>query len=345
MRRPTDARKTAGTLASFGLAGVVAAAAVWYCYAPAGAPAVRARSTASTAAGAPPAAPVRVGAVASTPPLPGALDGTVAPRLPVDADGHLRRARGVRNFFDYVLTAQNELSAAALDTLVRKQIAIQLDGTTAQLEALDAWQRYAAYRAGLSKLVPLSPPARAGGLNLDAMRASLDARISLASRTLGPQWSEAFFGADWRRGRYTIERLRIMRDSALTEAQKNARLQALAQSLPPEERAAREVRQRASAALDTVAKLQREGGTVDELRAKATQALGPQAAERLVALQRDDDAWQAKYADYAAQRARIDAMGLSSAERDAQVDQLRRRVFSNSAQALRAASLDQTPSR
>ncbi|MGN6317061.1 lipase secretion chaperone [Trinickia sp.] len=346
MTRPADAKKTASTLAPFALVGAVAAVALWYFIAPAGAPRVRAQPAAHAASAAavmPRAGGAPLGPVSSLPALPASLEGTMPPRLPVDAHGHLRKTRAVREFFDYFLTAQHEMRDEALDALVRKQIASQLDATLAQRDALDVWQRYGAYRRALAELAPLAAPSPARGLDLDALQSSLDEHVSLAGRTLGADWSEAFFGLDWRRGRYTIERLRIARDPALTEAQKAARLRALDESMPPEARASRADGERARATVDTVAKLEQQGGSIDALRANATQALGPQAAERIVKMQQDDDAWRAKYADYAAQRARIDAMGLTSAERDARIDQLRRQAFSNPADAIRAASLDGPP--
>ena len=336
MTRPADAKKTAGTSALLGLAGCAAAVALCYFNAPGGAPPAGARAAAlQQVVRYPPAsAPV-------SPSLPASLAGSVPPRLPLDAHGHLRKARGVRDFFDYFLTAQNELPAGAVDALVRKHIA-------AQTEALDVWQRYMAYRQALDRLAPLSVPASASDMSgsnesdLDAMQSLLDGRASLASRTLGADWNEAFFGTDWRRGRYTIERVRIVRDPALTDAQKASRLQALDETLPAEARGADERGARARATVDTIAKLEQQGMSTEQLRAKATQTLGPQAAERIVKLQQDEDAWRAKYADYAAQRARIDAMGLASADRQAQVEQLHRHVFTNSGEALRAASLDRT---
>lgn len=343
MTRPAGAKKTASTLASFALVGVVAAAALWYFIAPAGAPRSRSQPATRAAAAVALARAAPLGPASFAPALPASLEGTTPPRLTVDAHGHLRKARAVRDFFDYFLTAQHELRDEALDALVRKQIASQLDATAAQREALDAWQRYGAYRRALVDLAPLSAPSPAGGLDLDALQSSLDQHVSLAARTLGADWSEAFFGPDWQRSRYTIERLRIARDPALTDAQKAARLRALDESMPPEARASLAGGERARATVDTVAQLEAQGGTIDALRARAMQALGPQAAERIVKMQQDDDAWRAKYADYAAQRARIDEMGLASAEREAQIGQLRRQVFSNPADALRAASLDGPP--
>ena len=68
--------------------------------------------------------------------LPPSLAGSSAPRLPLDAGGHLAKSHAVRDFFDYCLTAQSDLSAPALDAFVVREIAAQLDGTVAQVEAL-----------------------------------------------------------------------------------------------------------------------------------------------------------------------------------------------------------------
>ncbi|WP_233217465.1 lipase secretion chaperone [Trinickia dabaoshanensis] len=344
MMRPADAKKTAGTLALFGLAGAAAATAIWFFNAPARAPSARSPDPVVAASGALPAHAARPGATPVAPSLPVSLNGSTPPRLALDDHGHLRKTRGVREFFDYFLTAQHEMPHPALDALVRREIAAQLDGTVAQPEALDAWQRYEAYLAAMSSLRQLSTSAPADGTartsDLDAMQSSLDECASVATRTLGADWSEAFFGADWRHAHYMIERWRVLRDSSLSEAQKAARLQALAQSLPPRERAALEKSEDAQARIQAVATLEQQGMTLDQLRAKATQEFGPQAAERIVKMQQSDDAWHAKYADYTVQRERIDAMGLSPAEREAQVAQLRQRVFADPGQALRAASLD-----
>lgn len=349
MMRPADAKKTAGTLALFGLAGVAAAAAIWYFDAPARAPSTSVPSVAYAASAASLTQAARLGPVPAVPALPVSLTGSTPPRLPLDARGHLLKARGVREFFDYFLTAQHEMPQKALDALVHKEIAAQLDGTAAQPEALEVWQRYEAYLGAMNRLqqiaVPPSGDDAARTSDLDAMQASLDERASLAARTLGDDWSEAFFGSDWRHAHYTIERWRVLRDSSLSEAQKAARLQALEQSLPPEERIALEKRRDAEARIHAVAQLEQQGMTLDQLRAKATQEFGPQAAERIVKMQQSDDAWHAKYADYSAQRDRIDAMGLSPTEREAQVAQLRQRMFADPAQALRAAALDHGPGR
>jgi lipase chaperone LimK len=277
--------------------------------------------------------------------LPASLDGSSPPRLPTDGHGHLARTRAVRDFFDYFLTTQNEISAATLDALVHRQIAAQLDGTPAADEALSVWQRYNAYLKALAQL-PESAPAQSQSLNqsgaklnFDALQLSLDQRDALGARLMG-EWNEPFFGAESQQQHTDLARLRIASNSALSDAQKTARLAALDAALPAETRAAHERARQQQAALDAIAQAQKQGGSLDAMRAQITQTLGPEAAERVVQMQQADDAWQSRYADYANQRAQIDRQDLPPQQRDAQIAQLRQQFFSNPGDAMRAASLD-----
>ncbi|RQS35944.1 MULTISPECIES: lipase secretion chaperone [unclassified Burkholderia] len=268
--------------------------------------------------------------------LPPPLAGSSAPRLPLDTGGHLAKSRAVRDFFDYCLTARSDLSAPALDALVVREIAAQLDGTVAQSEALDVWHRYRAYLDALAKLPEAGAVDKS---DLGALQLALDQRASIAYRTLG-DWSQPFFGTEQWRQRYDLARLKITQDPALTEAQKAERLAALAQQMPADERAARQKADRQQATIDQIAQLRKSGATPDAMRAQLTQTLGPEAAARVAQMQQEDASWQSRYADYAAQRAQIGAAGLSPQDRDAQIAALRQRMFTKPGEALRAASLD-----
>ncbi|KAG8148849.1 lipase secretion chaperone [Burkholderia catarinensis] len=327
-------------VALYGVAGVVAAGAAWY-----GISARNARDAGMSGvapAGAVSSAPVG-GTAASTVPgfsasgLPPALAGSTAPRLPLDAHGHLAKVVAVRGFFDYFLTAQNQLRPAELDALVVRAIAAQLDGTVAQREALDVWQRYRAYFAELAKLP--GGGAVDNKLDLPALQLALDQRATIASRTLG-DWSEPFFGAEQKLQRYDLARWKIIRDPSLTEDQKAAGLAALEQQLPADQRAELEQQKAQDNAIAQIDKVRQSNATPDEMRAQLAQTLGPEAAERVVKMQQADNAWHAKYNEYAAQRAQIDAQNLSTQDRDAQIAQLRQRYFTEPGEALRAASLD-----
>jgi lipase chaperone LimK len=345
MRHESFAMKTARIVVLVGATGCAAAGAFRFFDVPARLPhASDARAAADITSGASftRVAPMRF--AAQTTSLPASLEGSTPPRLPLDVHGRLAKTHAVREFFDYFLSAQHEVTREALEAMVRRQIATQLDGTEAERDALDIWQRYVTYRQALERLAPLVVPASAEkGPQADAIEASLDTRASLATRTMGAEWSEAFFGADWRRDRRALRRLRVTMDSTLTDAQKRARLEALDDMLPLDTRATLERQRRTRETVDTIAALQAQNVPLDALRARATEALGAQTAERIVTMRKEDDAWRAKYADYAAQRAGIEAMGMPSAEREAQIAQLRARVFANSGEVLRATSLDRGP--
>ncbi|RDJ99861.1 lipase secretion chaperone [Paraburkholderia lacunae] len=276
--------------------------------------------------------------------LPASLVGSAPPHLPTDGRGHLAHTRAVRDFFDYFLTTQNEVSAATLDALVRRQIAAQLDGTPAADEALAVWPRYNAYRSALAQ-IPQAPAQNGAKMDLDALQLALDQRDALGTRFMG-DWNEAFFGGESQRQHTDLARLRVASDTSLSDAQKTARLTALDAALPPEIRAVRERAQQQQASIDAISRAQmqaqKQGASPEALRAQITQTLGPEAAERVVQMQQADNAWQARYADYATQRAQIDKQDLPPQQREAQIAQLRQHFFANPSDAMRAASLDRS---
>jgi lipase chaperone LimK len=271
------------------------------------------------------------------PGLPSSLTGSSAPRLPRDARGHLAPSRAVRDFFDYFLSARGDLKAGSLDALVRREISAQLQGSAAEPEAVDVWQRYDRYLAALAALPAVGD---AGGkFDPVALQLTLDRRASLADQVLG-EWSGPFFQDEQARQRYDLARLSIANDASLTDEQKAQRLAALAQQLPADSHTERMRRQQQRAAIEQVARLQQSDTSPGAILAQVGQTLGPQVAERVARLQRDDEAWRRRYAGYRAQLEQLDVRHLAAAERDAKTAQLRRQYFPAAGDALRASSLD-----
>ncbi|RQZ39138.1 lipase chaperone [Burkholderia sp. Bp9090] len=331
-----EVRTTLSRAVLYGATGAIAAAAVWHAFGrqAASTAAVAATDTAPPGHAAPSGAAVlRPVLAVSDVTLPASLAGARAPRLPVGPGWRLAHAHAVREFFDYFLLAQHDLTPAALDALVAHEIASQPIGEPARRDALDLWPRYRACIAAFDTL-PGALPAGAG-LDPDGIAGELERRAALARRWLG-DWSAPFFDAELRRQRGDLDRIRIARDPTLDDAQKRARLAALDQALPPDERDARERAARQRDALATLARLDGQRATPDALRAQ----LGAEVAARVERMQQGDDAWRARYRDYAAERDRLDAQPLAPDARDARLAQLRRRDFPDPADALRAASLD-----
>ncbi|WP_230947366.1 lipase secretion chaperone [Burkholderia territorii] len=329
----------------YGATGLIAAAAVWHGFgrqtlpsaagnAPSGraAPGGAARPQPVLAASGGAARPQPVLA-ASDVALPASLAGSRAPRLPVGPDGHLAKVRAVREFFDYFLLARHDVMPVALDALVEREIDAQPIGAAARRDARELWPRY---RACIAAFDAQPGATLAGaGLDPDAISGELERRAALARRWLG-DWSTPFFDAEFRRQHDDLDRFRIARDPTLDDAQKRERLAALDLTLPPGERDARARAARQRDALATIARLDGQRATTDALRAQ----LGADVAARVARMQQDDDAWQARYRDYASERDRLDAQQLAPDARDARIAQLRQRDFPDPADALRAASLD-----
>ncbi|KWE88242.1 hypothetical protein WT54_13065 [Burkholderia territorii] len=316
----------------YGATGLIAAAAVWHGFG---------RQTSPSAAGNAPSGRAAPGSAARPQPvlaasdvaLPASLAGSRAPSLPVGPDGHLAKVSAVREFFDYFLLARHDVMPVALDALVEREIDAQPIGAAARRDARELWPRY---RACIAAFDAQPGATLAGaGLDPDAISGELERRAALARRWLG-DWSTPFFDAEFRRQHDDLDRFRIARDPTLDDAQKRERLAALDLTLPPGERDARARAARQRDAIATIARLDGQRATTDALRAQ----LGADVAARVARMQQDDDAWQARYRDYASERDRLDAQQLAPDARDARIAQLRQRDFPDPADALRAASLD-----
>ncbi|BBO60080.1 lipase chaperone [Mycoavidus sp. B2-EB] len=234
--------------------------------------------------------------------LPPSLQGTtIPPLLKEDASQHLQKTSDVRDFFDFLLIAQNELPAEQLNAFALQQITAQLTSASAIQEALDLWQRYQTYRTALGQQASQSS---ASG-TVDEMLATLNQEQALQQQYLSDV-AEVWFAQENKENQTMLERFKIGVDTTLSEAEKKHRLSALG---PPQENQPVE--------------------------------LSPEATERIQQTRQAEEAWQTQYADYANQRTQIEiTAGLSNDEKALQIQQLRRRFFSSEAEAARALAFD-----
>ena len=273
-------------------------------------------------------------------PLPTSLAGSTPPRLPLDALGRLARTHAVKDFFDYFLTARSELAPAAMDSLVREAIAVQLGHSAAADEAFAVWQRYNGYLKALAQL-PSPPPLlqQGGAVDYDTLFALIDQRAALGDRIMG-EWSQPFFADDLLRERIALQRRRIGSDTALSAAEKAKKLSALDQMAPAQDQALRQQIDNQQAQADKLKDIESENLSPDAMRAQISQEFGPDVADRAMSLRQPDDAFQAQYSQYAAQRSQLQQQNLSPDQYAAQVAQLRQQYFSSPSEIARAASFD-----
>ncbi len=257
---------------------------------------VRALDVGKQKAAKPPQAPAE--AAAETEPLPGSLEGTeVDGWLGVDDDGHLVVTPGARWFFDYFLSATGEEPPEQIRGRIVAEIKKRLPAAGAQ-EAIDLLDRYLAYRDRVRAL-------QASGAPEDAQR-RLAQLHDIRRETFGDASCAALFGEEEQMQAVDLQRRQVLSDQTLAPDERERRLAALEQQLPP---AARQARSEAMTLIRLQAdeqQLRDAGGSADDIHALREQRFGTEAADRLDALDRERAAWQQRLDDYRSARQAID---------------------------------------
>jgi lipase chaperone LimK len=258
---------------------------------------------------------------ASAPPPPGSLrDTDVDGALAVDASGRLLLNPDLRRFFEYFFVASGEESDAQIRARIGAAIAARLEGDAART-AYDVLDRFLDYRNRGESLNP-----GAAGDDRDARFAALR---RLRNQVFGEHDAAALFADEEAAYAAAVAEQRIRTDSSLSDAERAAQLAGLEAQLPESIRA---VRQAVSAPLRLArdeAALRTVGGSAEEIEALREQAVGPDAAARLAALDAQQSAWRSRVDTYRQERSAIDAnAGLDAAQRAQAVAALRARHFS-----------------
>jgi lipase chaperone LimK len=275
--------------------------------------------SASTAA---PRAP-EPGAPAVEPPrdLPASLRGTqVDGGLAADTAGHFVPTRDALRFFDWFLAATGEESEAQLHARIERAIGERLAEPAAG-EARDLLARYLAYRSAVAELAATGQDA-----------ADLDKRLQLLRELrrahFGAEVAAALFAEDEQVARVALERERLRRDPSLSEAERERRIAALRDELPASVRAAQDAAVAPLRLLQDERRLRAEGASEAEIRLLREERFGPEAADRLEALDRRRSEWRRRLEDYRRERDRILAdPALDDAGREAALRALREARF------------------
>lgn len=302
-----------------------------------------ARPTAVAPAGeSPPVARVAAGAAAhgvSPEPAgrrgrrPRSLAGTHADGgLTVDAHGGFRASPETRWLFDYSLTATGEEPTPRIRARIVARLERRLPPAAAA-EAVALLDRYLAYRERARDLA-------AGGTATASPEERLEAVVRLRREVLGVADADALFAAEETRDRAALARRRALADPALSPEQRGRALADAAAALPES------VRQADAAATLPLrlgaeeAALRSAGASDADVQRLRQDAVGPEAAARLAALDRERAEWQARLDGYRAARAAIDAdPSRSAAERERQRSALLAARFTPT-ERLRVEALD-----
>lgn len=170
-------------------------------------------------------------------------------------------------------------------------------------------QRYVDYRAALATLT--SPDLR----DPQALREAVAARRALRARHFDAAEQAALFADDEALERLTLARLEIARHPSLAPAEKAAALRAAEADLPAAQRTERQRMLEHLAVAAHSAALDAAGADAQTRHRERAARWGEEAAARLAELDRQEQDWQARLAQYAALRAAGTAPDLLQIQR------------------------------
>lgn len=260
--------------------------------------------------------------------MPASLEGTDVPDgLLVDGNGNLIISTSLRDVFDYFLSTLGEEDIDTIVARLRAYIAHQLPASAAA-EANRILDNYLAFRESLVDLVP------AGGqineqLDIQAVRQQQDAIRAQRQQFLSADVEQAFYAAEDQWNDFGLDRLAVLQDESLSTEQRAERLSELRESLPGELQADVDAVLRYQDLQALTAQLEQEGGTDADLRLLREQVVGPEAADRLEAVEAQRAQFQTRINQWLAQRDTLLAdENLALGDRQQQVSQLREQQFS-----------------
>ena len=191
-------------------------------------------------------------------------------------------------------------------------------------------ERYVDYRVTLGGLKPPADPGEPR-----ALRAALDARQQAREQHFTREEYEALFAQDARLDRYTLARIEIERNPALTAAQKQVARQDAERGLSDAQRAERDAATSHIHVASQTAGFDTQGTTATERYAQRRAQYGDVVATQLGQLDREEHDWQTRLNAYAAAQARN-----ASPE---QLQRLRQQLFSQQEQLRVEAALATRP--
>lgn len=250
--------------------------------------------------------------------LPASLEGTDADGvLEADAAGHLVISIELRRLFDHFLAASGEEPIATMRARIIAVLRARLPATAAA-EAIEILDRYLAYRDAARRLVPPSADPVAG----------LDQVHDLRGKMFSPAVVKAFFADEEAAIYAALARRDVLADTTLSPAERERRLAEIDARTPAAVRDARAAAMAPLYELNRETALRASGASDEQIAAARTAALGPDAAARLADLDRAHAAWDARLAQFRAERAALLAdPRLDDAERRRRIDDLLARSF------------------
>ncbi|OUS27361.1 hypothetical protein A9Q99_15270 [Gammaproteobacteria bacterium 45_16_T64] len=272
--------------------------------------------------------------------LPRSLRGTKIPvSFTLDDEGHLVITKSIKVLIEYFLSLVGEESVERITDRIREFIQQQLE-EPAESEAIAVLDRYLEYKKALVEVEEsLGYDIESSGNAADyatMFRLRRETRISY----LGQEIYDAFFADEDKKAEYTVAQMALRADDSLSDAEKREKERELERLLPPKEQEHKNLERVRNELNERVQEAKARGASENEIFHLRTEVYGYEAARRFASADKESKAWDLRFSVYREQRQLIlDAEGMSSTDKDAQIIQLQDTLFSVT-ERLRIPTLD-----
>ncbi|QKE62966.1 hypothetical protein HNE05_06200 [Aquipseudomonas campi] len=242
-------------------------------------------------------------------PLPASLQGSHhGVQLRQNAQGQLLIEATLVKLFEFYLAGLEEEGVDKVLRRIHRELASQLQGVALD-QARDLLRRYVDYRIALQVL-----PRHDNTLDPDTLRQRYEALNAIRQQFFSTEEYQAFFARENAEDEYMLQRLALSKQQGLSDSQQQQALSELEAQLPEDVRQARSESTRYGELYATTQAMQAEGASAEEIRLLREQTLGSEAAQRLAELDQQQAEWQQRLSDYASERDRLRAAGLSQTD-------------------------------
>lgn len=242
-------------------------------------------------------------------PLPASLQGSHhGVQLQQNAQGQLVIEATLIKLFEFYLAGLEEEGVNKVLLRIHRELAAQLQGGALE-QARDLLRRYVDYRIALQTL-----PRHDNNLDPGTLRQRYEALNAIRQQFFSSEEYQAFFGRENAEDEYMLQRLALGQQQGLSNTQQQQALSELEAQLPEDVRRARSESTRYGELYATTQAMQAEGASAEEIRLLREQTLGSEAAQRLAELDQQQAEWQQRLSDYASERDRLRAAGLSQTD-------------------------------
>ncbi|OTG99795.1 lipase secretion chaperone [Acinetobacter sp. ANC 4973] len=256
-------------------------------------------------------------------------------QLRLDQTNRLIVNEQTRNCFEYFITQYGEKDLKQIKTDFKTYIE-QSYQEPARAQILDLWNRYMDYR---EKLGHLQTP------NIDKDDAKYYQSIFADMKNLRKQLFsnyeiEGLFGTEDTYHEYTLNRMTVLDDKNLTEAQKAEKLKNLFNQLPEDWKENLQQLNKLEDLRKLTTDIKARGGSAEEIHQMRTNLVGPEVTQRLETLDTERSDWKNKVNGYLNERDNVMKSGMSDDAKQKAVQQLRQQHFNKSEEQLRVSTFE-----